>query len=63
MLGNQLSRRGFEAIASRTEQVEAFILFADALDKALVKKWTTMAQAWEEDKKKPNPYMPSKTGM
>lgn len=62
ILENQLSQRGVDAVVARTEQVEVFVMFVKALDKALVKKWTKMALAGEEDMEKSKPYMPSKTG-
>lgn len=59
---NQLTRRAIEATKTRAEQVEAFTLFAGALDQILVATWTKMAQDWENDQGKPNPYAPSTKG-
>lgn len=57
-----LVRRAIEAVQQRAEQVEACLVFADALPARSVAEWTEMVKAWEAQPSKPNPFEPSKSG-
>ena len=55
-------RKCEEAIEGRAEFVDAFIEFDAALPAASTKAWTARCQAWEKDRRKPNPFRKENSG-
>ncbi|KAG6904713.1 hypothetical protein DXG01_007735, partial [Tephrocybe rancida] len=56
LIASTFHRKLTEAVARRTEQVEAFQVFDEALPVEDTTEWTCVVQAWEADGSQPNPF-------